>query len=399
MKGLMLYGEKLKVLIGLLALQIIFGCASSRTTQFKSNTKSYQVGVRHKVANSDAGYFAGSSLALEKAAPMASQLELDGGVEMIPAPQRMVNYEGQMELRDVEPQQVILNAEKYVKAIGGYAENMTTNKGVFRIPSKKFEETFDSLQTFATLLSKRISAEDITDQFQDTEARIAMLKETLQRYKVLLSQAKDDKERLQLLKRIKALSLKLETLIALKTRLKHDEAYSKITMNVRKYTPGYQGIDGFNVGAFQWIDALNIDPDMESLALGTFTIDVPKGMVDLKLSTFPWLWSGEWRCASSKGSRLWTRHITTDLKGSAQFWIDAIKYKFKGTYAKMENFEAGNFKGVILTSHGVQPYKHYIAIQSMEKNVKIVEAYFPGSDEEKLYADLVKKSIEKEGKS
>ncbi|UKM65525.1 DUF4349 domain-containing protein [Flavobacteriaceae bacterium GSB9] len=77
--------------------------------------------------------------------------------------------------------------------------NTITRSLVIRIPTTNFQETLDAVSEHVAYFdSERISAEDVTEEFIDLEARLKAKKTLEQRYLSLLDKAKNVKEILEI---------------------------------------------------------------------------------------------------------------------------------------------------------------------------------------------------------
>ncbi len=76
------------------------------------------------------------------------------------------------------------------RAMGGYLSNMHERKlgpersqitATLRVPASKFEQAMTDAQALGTVLERRVSSDDVTEQYVDTEASIRNLKRTEER--------------------------------------------------------------------------------------------------------------------------------------------------------------------------------------------------------------------------
>ena len=106
-----------------------------------------------------------------------------------------------------------------------------------KIPAEKFEEFLDEAKTVGRVIYSSVSANDVTEQYIDTETRLASKRALLEKYQSYLPQAKDLKEILEVEAQINSVTTELEQW---EGRLQRKEiAYSSVS--VRLKLPAYIG--------------------------------------------------------------------------------------------------------------------------------------------------------------
>lgn len=127
-----------------------------------------------------------------------------------------------------------------VRAAGGYIAREEQNGSVYKIennitikvPVDRFDETVLRLASDSDkLVSKKISAEDVTMQLVDTKSRLETRKEVRQRYLELLKQAHSMKDILQVQNEINQLQEEMDGAAGRIAYLGHAAAYSTINLN------------------------------------------------------------------------------------------------------------------------------------------------------------------------
>jgi hypothetical protein len=307
---------------------------------------------------------------------------------------RKVYYNGYIKQKSPTPSKVLDSAESYVKSIQGYTESRTSNTLVLRVPVKEFEPVFDSLKTFAKLLSKSITASDITNSFNDTELRIKIAKARIEKLKQLIAKSENDKEKLRLLKRLQEVSEELQKLDGDMQVLVSLANYSRITFTVIDHDPNESRYQMTEIGAFTWIAKLdpfskyqlNNHQKSNVFSYPKVSFNTPSGFVFLEKNRY-------WHVTSSKGSEIWTRVLENDPKGNTQFWIDAIKSKIGPQFKNQSEVLVGEFKFVRVEAFGSDPYIYYVGVSADGDDLKIVEMYFPNVAQEKLHLENIKSVI------
>jgi hypothetical protein len=298
------------------------------------------------------------------------------------AQKRMVHYDGSIKQRSPDPEAILDSAKRFVRSIGGVIVSFSNQSAVFNVPVEKFRHGFDSLCTFAEVIAKSISAEDITEQFRDVEVRIKIARATIERLKALIAKEENDTVKIRLLNEVKMISETLERLTRKREILQGSAEYSTIRLEVLPYHPHALGYYRNELRGFQWINEMT-PLNAESRATGCyFKMAVPAGMVHVKSRA---LGRKLWRASSADGVEFWGWKRKNKPKGTTEFWFSALVERKKNEYADLDTLTAGTYKIVRLRSYGAEPYVYCIGVSSKGKKVNVVEAYFPSQRQEERY--------------
>ena len=98
-------------------------------------------------------------------APVREERVADEGAGAVPASlpsvtpprDRMVHYDGNLELRATSPRQTIDEAVEITTAAGGYVETLAEGRVVLRVPAARFQEVFDRLVGLGDVLSRSVT--------------------------------------------------------------------------------------------------------------------------------------------------------------------------------------------------------------------------------------------------
>ncbi len=325
---------------------------------------------------------------------MLFQLDAQDNSAEVKDKTRLIHYEGFMRLKSSDPQGVLQQAEEYVKKIGGYVESLDNGTGMFRVPVASFNTAFNFLLTLAPVMSKNIHADDISDAFKDNELRIKTIGAAIERLKEVLKQAKDDKQRLRLLKELKRLSEELESLQTEQKRLSGLATFSRITITIKGMSQSTEHLATKDIRILRWIYSLGPFRTKEPYFGRAFTLTVPDKMLNLELDN-GWFSVTDWAASSPGGSEVWTHVQENNPMGDSQFWIHTLKNRFESEFSKVDEKQLGKYKVLRMVSHGVAPYIFWIGVTISEGNIYLVECYFPNIDEEKKYASTIEASITK----
>ena len=102
-----------------------------------------------------------------------------------------------------------------------------------KIPAEKFEEFLDEAKTVGRVIYSSISANDVTEQYIDTETRLASKRALLEKYQSYLPQAKDLKEILEVEAQINSVTTELEQWEGRLQRLEKEVAYSSVSVRLK----------------------------------------------------------------------------------------------------------------------------------------------------------------------
>jgi hypothetical protein len=321
-----------------------------------------------------------------------SNLDTISKTEPVPADsirktKRMVHYDGAITERSPNPETVVDSAILFIRSIGGVVVSFSSRSAVFNVPVEKFKMVFDSLLTFAEVMNKSISAEDITEQFRDVEVRIKIAKATIERLKALLAKEENDTVKIRLLSEIKALSETVERLTRKREVLKASAEYSTIRFEVLAHHPEAMRYYKHELRGFAWINEMT-PLNAEERATGRyFKQSVPKGMVKVKSRAL----GGRrlWRASSADGAEFWSWKRNNKPRGTTEFWFSALVERKNNEYSDLDSLTAGSFKIIRLRSYGAEPYVYYIGVRSVGKKVEVIETYFPSERQEKRYKDAI----------
>ena len=132
--------------------------------------------------------------------PMASSVGSEAPVSEVPTEkpgteeQRKRIYNGAAGLVVEDPPETRKELEETAVNSGGYVEQSYADYLVLRVPAEKFNDIFNSILLMGTVKYQQIDTWDVSDQYQDTEARLTTAEETRRRLYVLLEKSTDPKE-------------------------------------------------------------------------------------------------------------------------------------------------------------------------------------------------------------
>ena len=141
----------------------------------------------------------------------------------------MLIYTARVTMAVYQVDQGLVAVEKIAKDNGGYLALKHDREIVIRIPRNRFEPALAQIDKIGDVLHRDIQAQDVTDEFVDTEIRIKNARAMQTRLKVLLEKA-SVKEALEIEKEMRRVTEELELLEGKLKLLKDKIAFSTITV-------------------------------------------------------------------------------------------------------------------------------------------------------------------------
>ena len=147
-----------------------------------------------------------------------------------PAHERaMLIYTARITMAVYQVEQGIGAVEKIARDMGGYLSLKRDREITIRVPRNRFDPTLAAIDKIGDVLHRDIQAQDVTDEFVDTEIRIKNARAMQVRLKALLEKA-PVKEALEIEKEMRRVTDEIELLEGKLKLLKDKIAYSTITV-------------------------------------------------------------------------------------------------------------------------------------------------------------------------
>ncbi|MBN2714758.1 MAG: DUF4349 domain-containing protein [Deltaproteobacteria bacterium] len=308
-----------------------------------------------------------------------------------PAPDGpMIVYNGYLHLRVRRLMDALDDISKITKDHGGYVDSMTQRSIVVRIPGKDFDALLTIFAKLGDVLSREISAVEVTEQYTDLTSRLAVAKETRDRLLSLLEKVSKAEERLRILEEIKRLSEEMEsiksTLSTLETLLK----YFTVTIDLTPILQDETSIQ--HQSPFAWIQELS--PHRTTLfgAVDSMRMTLPRDFVFFSKSD-------DYRAQSADTTVVRGGIMENDPRGDNTFWADAIAYEMTGRSEALE--EKGVAKGkngsvswLIFKNDDLQPRWYLVGVHVHGDSIYVVEVFFPNEESYKSHRDDLLKSLD-----
>lgn len=309
---------------------------------------------------------------------------------------RMVIYFGNLEILVYDLQKSIKEFEVYVKSLGGFSENISVDENnaqiTLRVPVSKFDKAMDDLSEKGKLLNREITSSDVTREFTDISTRLENQRAVRERLYKLLSQTKDVKQKMRILREIDRLNKSIEAM-ALRVKLLSDRAnMSTIVANLRLFKSEKQIA---LPSPFPWIR--DLVPERRSITQYD----------DIKIPSPATFFSDEKNFRKKKSSSLFISpqqtvvragYVKNEPQANLTFWIKALDIEMKNrSFEKVKEDPAGKQKNgtvqVYKLTQGLRVSYYAVALFITEKSVFVVETYYPSAKEYDTLQTAVQTSL------
>jgi len=165
--------------------------------------------------------------------------------------ERKITRTAHLELEADDPRQVQSAARSIVEGFGGYVATSDVSRGergeedadlalrmVLRVPSEHFAIALDKLKTSAArVAAERVSAEDVTEEFIDVNARLGAQKALEAQFGEILKQAKTVKDAIEVHTQLAEVRSDIDKLEGRMQLLQNQTALSTIHLAVTRRSP------------------------------------------------------------------------------------------------------------------------------------------------------------------
>ncbi|MEU7377704.1 DUF4349 domain-containing protein [Streptomyces albidoflavus] len=151
----------------------------------------------------------------------------------------------ELHLRVKEVPSALASARSVVEGAGGYVGNESTRRDaqgherstvVVRVPQEKYEAVLDSLGEGGEVVSRRTSAEDVTEEVVDVESRLKSQRASVARVRELMDRAEKLSDIVSLEGELSSRQMELEALLAQQSSLKDRTSMATVTLQLTERT-------------------------------------------------------------------------------------------------------------------------------------------------------------------
>lgn len=304
-----------------------------------------------------------------------------------PKAQRMVHYNGFVRLKVTTPDETLAQAAKLAQDLGGYVEAQAATTITLRVPVARVREAFSALLKLGDVLARSLTAQDVTDAYTAAELRLKTMRASRDRLVELLARAKNEHEKLSLLREIQRLTEQIDQLELQVKTLAALASYSRLTLEaVPRQAHVAQNPE--ELAAFRWIQELS--PFRRDVAQRGDTLELapPDGMVVL----------GErehWIAESADGAVIWSSKHENEPRGATEFWVKALEKRLGAEYGNAEVVKVGRYEFVRVIDSGETAYRYMVGVLADGDDLNLVEVYYPTPKHEQRHEKAVRSALER----
>ncbi len=147
---------------------------------------------------------------------------------------RIVIYNASLTLIVEDPESLNKSLQGIAESYGGYLQKSGTEEAVLRIKSEKLEEVLAKLETMGKIKNKRISGEDVTEDYQDLKIRLDNAEKLRSRYLDLLDKAKEVEEILKIERELERINTQIDLYKGKQNYLDNQAALATIRIDIEE---------------------------------------------------------------------------------------------------------------------------------------------------------------------
>ncbi|OWA18231.1 hypothetical protein B9W68_04745 [Streptomyces sp. CS227] len=147
----------------------------------------------------------------------------------------------ELHLRVKDVPSALASARSVVEGAGGYVGNESTRRDsqdherstvVVRVPQERYEAVLDALGEGGEVVSRRTSAEDVTEEVVDVESRLKSQRASVARVRELMDRAEKLSDIVSLEGELSSRQMELEALLAQQSSLKDRTSMATVTLQL-----------------------------------------------------------------------------------------------------------------------------------------------------------------------
>jgi hypothetical protein len=351
------------VIISVLLLYVLFiGCAGGMKMAKYEEYAEYAPSAEKEAEV----YLEESPMVSESERAVTSLVEL-AYVPVMPEDRKRV-YSGFCQLRVESVEKTKNRIFSIAEQSGGYVESSYSDKIIIRVPAERFREIFSTITGLGEVIDKTIETYDVTEKFQDLNARLEIAERTRERLYALLEETDDVEERFRILKEIKRLTDEIESIKQNLEMIKKQISFSRITVGLIARLD-QQPVEKEKI-PFDWIR------DLDPLYISLRHL---KGRIEFELDDEFAIFERDvaFRAESAEGTRVRVGTTRNEPSGDSSFWQKALSYYLGKYYKETVDFEFGEVKGAIFTSKDAEPFYYLAGVATERDTIYVIEVFFP----------------------
>lgn len=167
-------------------------------------------------------------------------------------------YEAHLNLAVHEVRERIDQVVEVADDVGGFLQSQDDTSVVIRIPARRFREALGRVEALGDVLSRRVSAQDVSDQVRDVRIRLRNAIQMRDRLAELLERAQTVPDSLTIERELERLTQSIELLRGQLRSLEDRIAYSTITVRFQAVRVDQEvPRERFRL-PFPWLDELGL---------------------------------------------------------------------------------------------------------------------------------------------
>lgn len=167
-------------------------------------------------------------------------------------------YEAQLNLAVHEVRERIDQVVEVADEVGGFLQAQDDTSVIIRVPARRFREALGQVEALGDVLSRQVSAQDVSDQVRDVRIRLRNAIQMRDRLAELLERAQTVPDSLTIERELERLTQSIELLRGQLRALEDRVAYSTITVRFQAVRVDQEVVrERFRL-PFPWLDELGL---------------------------------------------------------------------------------------------------------------------------------------------
>jgi hypothetical protein len=159
---------------------------------------------------------------------------------------RLITYNGRMDLTVKEPDSVALRIKALALQYHGFATDLSSNSITIKVNAKELNNAMEAVSKMGYVTYKRINGSDITDTYYNTQIRLDNALKARERYLELLAKAENVSAALLVEKELERLNGVIDEYQGQMKRMQESVQYSTLTVYLKQKPKlgilGYVGV-------------------------------------------------------------------------------------------------------------------------------------------------------------
>lgn len=148
-------------------------------------------------------------------------------------------------------------SEGIAREVGGFMTNRDNTSISLRVPAERFDEALDKLVKLGDVINRRVTAQDVTEEYRDLTLRIKNAEAIRDRLTELLAKATNVEESIAVESELGRVTAEIETMKGRLTYLRDRAALSTITLRFQKRSEEVSSAASFRL-PIPWLGQLGL---------------------------------------------------------------------------------------------------------------------------------------------